>query len=103
VRFSPFGGCEGGVINAPGFVTSKQGCIRSRAVGFGPFIYYNHKTSFTLYEKRNSTELSKYVWQLKRGGIEFHIKWQTLKRAKSYRVYLKVEGRESRVKVERRE
>ena len=23
--------------------------------------YYNHKTSFTLYEKRNSTELSKYV------------------------------------------
>ena len=28
--------------------------------------YYNHKTSFTLYEKRNSTELCKYVWQLKR-------------------------------------
>jgi hypothetical protein len=46
--------------------------------------YYNHKTSFTLYEKRNSTELSKYVWQLKRRGIEFHIKWQTLKRAKPY-------------------
>jgi hypothetical protein len=40
--------------------------------------------SFTLYEKRNSTELSKYVWQLKRRGIEFHIKWQTLKRAKPY-------------------
>jgi hypothetical protein len=31
--------------------------------------YYNHKTSFTLYEKRNSTELSKYAWQLKRKGI----------------------------------
>ena len=46
--------------------------------------YYNHKTSFTLYEKRNSTELSKYVWQLKRRGIEFHIKWQNLKRAKPY-------------------
>ena len=46
--------------------------------------YYNHKTSFTLYEKRNCTELSEYVWQLKRRGIGFHIKWQTLKRAKPY-------------------
>jgi hypothetical protein len=26
----------------------------------------------------------KYVWQLKRRGIEFHIKWLTLKRAKPY-------------------
>jgi hypothetical protein len=37
-----------------------------------------------MYKKRNSTELSKYVRQLRRRGIEFHIKWQTLKRAKPY-------------------
>jgi hypothetical protein len=44
--------------------------------------YYNHKTSFRLLCTRKG--LSKYVWQLKRRGIEFHIKWQTLKQAKPY-------------------
>jgi hypothetical protein len=53
--------------------------------------YYNHKTSFTLYEKRNSTELSKYVWQLKRRGIEFHIKWQILKRGPNPTVLLRID------------
>jgi hypothetical protein len=27
--------------------------------------YTNHKASFNNYEKRNSTELSKYIWNLK--------------------------------------
>ena len=54
--------------------------------------YYNHKTSFNLYEKRNATELSKYVWQLKRREIiEYTIKWQTLKRAKPYTALLRID------------
>ncbi len=46
--------------------------------------YANHKSSFNLYEKRNSTELSKHIWELKRNNIDFTIKWKTLKRAKPY-------------------
>ena len=37
--------------------------------------YANHKSSFNLYEKRNSTELSKHIWELKRNNIDFTIKW----------------------------
>ncbi len=46
--------------------------------------YANHKSSFNSYEKRNSTELSKHIWELKRNNIDFNIKWKTLKRAKPY-------------------
>jgi hypothetical protein len=46
--------------------------------------YTNHKVSFNNYEKRNSTELSKYIWNLKNNNISYSIKWKILKRAKSY-------------------
>ena len=35
--------------------------------------YNNHKSSFAIEEKKNTTELSKYIWELKNKKIEFHI------------------------------
>ena len=35
----------------------------------------NHKTSFNSFDKRNATELSKYVWELKNRNIHYTIKW----------------------------
>ena len=46
--------------------------------------YNNHKSSFTHPNKRNTTELSKYIWSLKDQDIDFDIKWKILKRAKPY-------------------
>ena len=46
--------------------------------------FNNHKASFNSYQKRNSTELSKYVWDLKRENVDYSIRWKILKRAKSY-------------------
>jgi hypothetical protein len=44
----------------------------------------HHKASFNNYEKRNSTELSKYIWNLKNNNISYSIRWKILKRTKSY-------------------
>jgi hypothetical protein len=44
----------------------------------------NHKASFNSFDKRNATELSKYVWELKNRNSHYTIKWKLLKRAKSY-------------------
>jgi hypothetical protein len=44
----------------------------------------NHKASFKSFDKRNATELSKYVWELKNRNIDYTIKWKLLKRAKPY-------------------
>ena len=46
--------------------------------------YNNHKSSFTHSNKRNTTELSKYIWSLKDQDIDFDIKWKILKHAKPY-------------------
>jgi hypothetical protein len=44
----------------------------------------NHKSSFNSFDKRNATELSKYVWELKNRNIDYVINWKLLKRAKPY-------------------
>ena len=44
----------------------------------------NHKASFNSFDKRNATELSKYVLELKNQNIDYTIKWKLLKRAKPY-------------------
>ena len=44
----------------------------------------NHKSSFNSFDKRNATELSKYVWELKNRNNHYTIKWKLLKRAKPY-------------------
>ena len=45
--------------------------------------FNSHKASFNSYQKRNSTELRKYVWDLKRENVDYSIRWKILKRAKS--------------------
>ena len=44
----------------------------------------NHQMSFKHESKKNDTELSKYLWQLKDQKKDFAISWKILARAKSY-------------------
>lgn len=44
----------------------------------------NHTKSFKNAIYRNSTELSKYIWQLKDSKIDFSIKWSIIQRCKPY-------------------
>ena len=44
----------------------------------------NHQMSFKREEKRNDTELSKYLWQLKEKKKDFAIEWKVLAKAKAY-------------------
>ena len=46
--------------------------------------YSLHKTSFTNKDKRNNTELSKYIWKLKDNNTAYQIEWKILKIAKPY-------------------
>ena len=46
--------------------------------------FYNHNKSFNHARYENETELSKYVWKLKRNEKDFHIKWSILKRVRAY-------------------
>jgi len=45
------------------------------------FRYRNHIASFKHNNKRNSTELSKYVWTLKDKNIDYNMQWRILKHA----------------------
>ena len=47
--------------------------------------FNNHKSSFDIEEKKNTTELSKYVWELKNKKSDSQITWSLLSR-KSKRV-----------------
>ena len=42
--------------------------------------WYRHEHDFRKREKCESTELSKYVWQLKNNNIAYNIKWKILKK-----------------------
>ena len=46
--------------------------------------YNAHKSSFTDKEKRNSTELSKYIWKLKESNTPHQIAWKILRHAQQY-------------------
>ena len=46
--------------------------------------YSNHMQSIKHEKYGNSTELSKYVWQLKKEGEEFKITWSINQRAQAY-------------------
>ena len=46
--------------------------------------YRNHLMSFRHEKRRNETELSKHLWQLKEANKEFNITWKILAKAKSY-------------------
>ena len=44
----------------------------------------NHKTSFNLASHEKETRLSIHVWDLKRKGIDYELKWHILAKSKSY-------------------
>ena len=44
----------------------------------------NHQQSFTNEKKKNDTELSKYMWQLKEKKKEFTITWKIIEKARAY-------------------
>ena len=46
--------------------------------------YRNHTASFGDKNKRNATELSKYIWSLKDSFIPYSISWKIIARANSY-------------------
>ena len=46
--------------------------------------FNGHKTTFRHSNKRNNTELSKYVWKLKEQERPYNIKWAIIHRAKAY-------------------
>ena len=46
--------------------------------------YRNHQSSFRRSNRRNETELSKYIWTLQDSKKAFHIKWKVLKKCKPY-------------------
>ena len=47
--------------------------------------YNNHTDSFRNQVYENKTELSKHIWQLKRNGTEFNLKWNIAAYATPYR------------------
>ena len=46
--------------------------------------YTSHKASFTNEQKRNSTELSKYIWQLKEENTPYSLEWKILQHSAPY-------------------
>ena len=46
--------------------------------------YNNHTSPFRNAKHKHSTELSKYIWQLKQACIEYSIHWKILKKCKAY-------------------
>ena len=46
--------------------------------------YRNHQSSFRRSNRRNETELSKYIWTLQDSNKPFQIKWKVLKKRKAY-------------------
>ena len=46
--------------------------------------YNNHNTSFRHESKRSSTELSRYIWELRDNNIQYNIKWKIVAKAKAY-------------------
>ena len=46
--------------------------------------FRNHQVSFNNETRKNDTELSKHIWQLKNKQQHFNIKWKILAKAKPY-------------------
>ena len=46
--------------------------------------FTSHKASFNHREKRNQTELSKYIWQMKDDGVPYTLTWKIRKHAQPY-------------------
>ena len=58
------------------YIGITEGTFKSR--------YNNHTSSFRNPTQRNSTALSKYIWNLRDNNIKFSLKWQIIRRCKAY-------------------
>ena len=71
-------------------INSKTSCITNLYVdlteNWFKTRFTNHKTSITHKAKQHSTELSKYIWQLKDKSANYDIKWKILKQAAPYNI-----------------
>ena len=47
--------------------------------------YGTHKHSFNSEKAKNSTELSKYIWKLKDGDVNFDVKWTVKTKAFAFK------------------
>ena len=43
--------------------------------------YANHKKSFNHERYKNETELSKYIWKLKKDNTDYELKWKVMKKS----------------------
>ena len=46
--------------------------------------YGGHKSSFTHTKRRNETNLSKHIWELKDKNLDYNISWKILSKAQTY-------------------
>merc|ERR1712105_189355 len=46
--------------------------------------FYNHTQSFKKKKHRHDTELSRYIWQLKKKKKRYSIKWSIVTKARAY-------------------
>merc|ERR1711949_55027 len=46
--------------------------------------YYGHRGSFSNQKYEHDTELSKYIWKLKRDNKTYRVKWKIIDRASPY-------------------
>ena len=46
--------------------------------------YYKHRSSFNNQKYEHDTELSKYIWKLKRDNKTYRVKWKIIDRASPY-------------------
>ena len=46
--------------------------------------YANHKKSFTVEKYSTETTLSLYIWELKKKGSEYSVKWKIIDRAQTF-------------------
>ena len=60
----------------PSYIGLTEGSFKKR--------YYQHTQTFRHEKYQYSTELSKYIWQLKRQGTDYSIKWSIIIKARPY-------------------
>ena len=71
-------------------VTPKNGDVKQTYIGLTECEfkqrYNNHTSSFRNNAKRNATELSNYIWELKDKNIAYNISWKIMSQAKAYNI-----------------
>ena len=64
--------------------TGEEKCYVGHTEGKFKTRYNNHTKSFRNAKHRYTTALSKYIWQLKELNVDYSLKWNIIKKCKSY-------------------